>query len=319
MRELDFIDWIRGQGKFDPSLVSVGPGDDAAVVLCGGEQLLVTVDQVLDGVHFRLSEHGPEAAGRKAMARNLSDIAAMAGLPLAAVASAAFPKGFSRADAEGVYRGLRATGDEFDCPLVGGDVGAWDGRLAISVTVVGRPSGIRPVLRSGARVGDAICVTGSLGGAWQSRRHLEFVPRIHEARALALNYDPHAMIDLSDGLAADLRHVCEESRVGADVLAGAVPIHPQVAAACGGSQPEVKAPTGGSRMPAPLRSALGDGEDYELLFTLSSGQAERLVKEQPLPVLVSRVGTIVQGEELTLVYADAYRETMKVHGWEHET
>ena len=141
MRELDFIDWIRKQGSFDPGVIEVGPGDDCAVLKVGGERLLITTDQVLDGVHFSLVDHGPQGAGRKAAARALSDIAAMAGLPVAMVATVAAPKGLSDADAQAIYQGLRSGGDPFDCPLAGGDVAAWagdQGRLQISVTVLGR-------------------------------------------------------------------------------------------------------------------------------------------------------------------------------------
>ncbi|MCD4699761.1 MAG: thiamine-monophosphate kinase, partial [Phycisphaerae bacterium] len=169
MREFEFIEWIRRQGRFDPEVVAVGPGDDCAVLNVGAEKLLMTTDQVLDGVHFSLIKHGAHAAGRKAAARALSDIAAMGGEPVAMVATVATPKGFSRANAEAVYLGLRTCGDEFDCPLVGGDVAVWGespGPLQISVTIMGRGGGIEPVLRSGARAGDVICVTGGLGGAW---------------------------------------------------------------------------------------------------------------------------------------------------------
>ena len=302
MRETPFIDWIRSQSEFDPARVPVGPGDDMAVVRCGGQPVLVTTDQALDGVHFVLAEHGPRAAGRKAMARSLSDVAAMAGVAAAAVATVALPGGFARADAEEIYHGLRAAGDAFDCPLVGGDVGSWDGALAIAVTVFATPGPAGPILRSGAAVGDAICVTGSLGAAWRTERHLTFAPRIPEALALARQYDVHAMIDLSDGLSVDLGHLCRESGCGADVAAAAVPIHPDA-----------------KTMKDPLAAALGDGEDYELLFTLSPQDADRLLQEQPLDVPVSRVGRIVAGGEIALVDSDGRRRPLEPSGWEHRT
>ena len=312
MREFEFIQWMRGQGSFDPALVAVGPGDDCAVLHLGGEELLVTTDQVLDGVHFSLAEHGAAAAGRKAAARALSDIAAMAALPLAMVATVAAPKGFSRADAEAIYRGLRAAGDPVNCPLVGGDVAAWGqqaGRLQISVTILGRSHGIAPVLRSGAKAGQAVCVTGALGGAWAVRtsaasagpRHLTFTPRIAEVRKLAGEFSLGAMIDISDGLAADLGHILSESGVGAEVDAAAVPLHPDA----GGRDD-------------PLSAALADGEDYELLFTLSPDLADRLIASQPLGVGVTRIGAIVEGAALMLV-RDGRREKLDPRGWEHRT
>ena len=297
MREFEFIEWIRSQGAADAAAVPVGPGDDCAVVACGSERVLVTVDQVLDGVHFVLSDHGARAAGRKALARNLSDIAAMAAAPMGAVASVALPRGMQRADAEEIYHGLRDVGDEFGCPVVGGDVGSWDGALAISVTVFGRPGGIEPVLRSGATPGDAICVTGAFGGAWRTERHLTFTPRVREARDLADGYDLHAMIDVSDGLAADLAHLCTASSVGAEILAADVPVHPDAVG---------------------LDAALGDGEDYELLFTLPVEQASRVTADQPLDVPVTRVGTVTAESARTLVHPDGRREELKATGWEHE-
>lgn len=303
MRELEFIEWIRSRSNLDPAAVPVGPGDDCAVVRSGGERLLVTVDQALDGVHFILAEHGAEAAGRKAMARNLSDVAAMAGDPVAAVASVALPKGFDRPQAEAIYLGLRGMGDEFDCPIVGGDVGMWGGALAISVTILARSGGVGPVLRSGATPGEAICVTGSLGGAWRSRRHLEFIPRIRAGRELASRYRLGAMIDISDGLSTDLAHICKASGVGAQIHAEDVPTNSDAAQDSAGR----------------LAAALGDGEDYELLFTLPCDEAEFLGQDQPLDVRVWRIGTVVAGSEMLLVAADGTEEKLTPRGWEHKT
>lgn len=303
MRELDFIDWIRSQSAFDTAKVPVGPGDDMAIVTCGAEEVLVGTDQVLDGVHFLLDQHGPQAAGRKAMARNLSDVAAMAAVPFAAVASVAMPMGMARDQAEDIYHGLRAIGDQFACPLVGGDVGTWDGALAITVTVMARPCGKAPVLRSGAKIGDAICVTGALGGAWRGERHLQFRPRIDEAVALAQEFAPHAMIDISDGLTTDLAHICKASGVGTDLIESSIPIHSD-------------AKTHGDD---PLSAALTDGEDYELLFTLPDEQAAPLVAAGLGATTVTRIGTIVAGDAMTLVAADGHRRPLKSDGWEHAT
>jgi thiamine-monophosphate kinase len=303
MKEASFIEYIRSRSVFDPAIVPVGPGDDMAVVRCGDQDLLIAADQVLDGVHFRLAEHGARAAGRKAMARNLSDVAAMACEPLAAVATVALPRGFSEADAKEMYAGMRELGDAFTCPLVGGDVGTWDGALAISLTILARPGPGGAVLRSGARVADAVCVTGAFGAAWRTQRHLTFTPRVAEARILAGQYGLHSMIDVSDGLSIDLGHVCEASGVGADIQAEAVPVHPDAL-----------------KRPDALAAALGDGEDYELLFTLPQDQAERLLADRPLgEVPVTRIGTIVAGAAHTLVLADGRRQELVARGWQHDT
>ncbi len=296
MRELDLLNWIRQKGRHSIPTEWVGPGDDCAVVTVGDERLVITTDQVLDGVHFKLADAGPAAASRKALARNLSDIAAMAALPLCATATVTLPAGTSEADAQAIYMGLADLGAQFNCPMVGGDVAIWDQPLSISVTVLGTPDGIEPVLRSGAHPGDALCVTGALGGAWQNGRDLTFTPRVVDARTLAEHYDLHAMIDLSDGLAMDLRHVCAASAVGAAVVAADVPIHADAAG---------------------LNAALGDGEDYELLFALPAVQAEALLAAQPLGARVSRIGTIVSGDQLTLIAEDGSPSPLPVGGWEH--
>lgn len=302
MKESSLIAFIRSVSGFDPALVPVGPGDDMAVVRCGDQDLLVATDQVLDGVHFLLADHGPRAAGRKAMARNLSDVAAMAAEPLAAVATVALPRGFAENAAKELYAGLRELGDAFACPLVGGDIGTWDGALAVSLTILARCGPRGAVLRSGARAGDAICVTASLGGGWHGEHHLTFTPRVREALALAERCELHAMIDISDGLAADLGHICEMSGVGADVDAAAVPI----------SQ-------AGRERPDPLAAALGDGEDYELLFTLPAADAESLMTDQSLATPVARIGTIVAGPARTLILPDGRRAELAASGWEHGT
>lgn len=305
MREFEFIEWIRSQTKLDPAVVPVGPGDDTAVVMCGNEKLMVTIDQLLDAVHFKLAECGPQAAGNKAMARSLSDVAAMAALPLGAVVSVAIPKGTQREQAENLYSGMRKVGEKFRCPIVGGDVGVWGSPLAITVTIFARPAGIKPVLRSGAKVGDAICVTGNFGGAWRSQRHLKFIPRIHEARILASRHELHGMIDVSDGLAGDLGHICQASGVGAEIMSAAIPIHPDAKA-------DPSDTTG-------LTAALNDGEDYELLFTLPAAQADELLRDQPLTVRVSKIGMIVADKAMTLIKPDGAKEPLKPKGWEHKT
>ncbi len=297
MNERELIRWIRSQLHADPAVVPVGPGDDCAIVAAGGQRLLVTTDQVLDGVHFILAEHGPAAAGRKAMARNLSDIAAMAAAPLAAVVTAALPRGMGEADCKALYTGMRQIAEQFHCPIVGGDISAWDQPLAVSVTLLGRPwDGIEPVLRGGARAGDVVCVTGPLGRAWRTRHHLDFTPRVAEAKALAAAATLHAMIDISDGLAADLGHICDESHVAAILDAAAIPL----------------------REGADLAAALGDGEDYELLFTLSAADAELLLAVPPTGVSITRIGTIAAGSGVKIRDAAGER-SLEQGGWEHRT
>ncbi|MHC4562851.1 MAG: thiamine-phosphate kinase [Planctomycetota bacterium] len=295
MKEFELVEWICRQGADLPA-EWVGPGDDCAVVTVGDGRVLVTTDQVLDGVHLHVTKTGPKAAGRKALARNLSDIAAMAGEATCAVASVAMPKDFDQSAAEEIYHGLREIGDAFGCPVIGGDVAMWDKPLAVSVTVLGDPAGIEPVLRSGAVAGDALCVTGALGGAWKAGRDLTFTPRIAEARLLAQRFDLRAMIDLSDGLAADLPRLCRASGVGAELMSDCIPVHADA---------------------ADLMAALCDGEDYELLFALPADQADSLLADPPFETAVTKIGAVTAGTDIMLIAPDGQRRPMPAGGWEH--
>src|SRR5262245_59304742 len=221
--EFAFIDWLR---RRTPSTgrVLVGPGDDTAVLdWQHGPSCLLTTDMRLEGSCFRLAEPGPRRVGRKAMAVNLSDIAAMAGIPVAAVVSVGLPRQGGRTLGEELYRGLREVADAFGTAIVGGDTNSWDGPLVISVTILGEATGRGPVTRSGARPGDWLLVTGPLGGSLLGK-HLDFTPRVREAQRLHSEADLHAMIDLSDGLAADVTHICRESDCGAVLRAESIPV-----------------------------------------------------------------------------------------------
>ena len=303
MGEFGFISWLRSQTPTD-ARVPVGPGDDAAVLARPDGQLLVTVDMLMDGTDFRLSEVGPRRAGRKAMAVNLSDVAAMAGVPTAAVVSVALPRSLGRESATELYFGLREVADKFGVPVVGGDTNGWDGALVISVTVLGEATPRGPVLRSGAKPHDWVFVTGPLGGSILGR-HLDFTPRVREALELHAAADLHAMIDVSDGLAADLNHVLEESRCGAVLVAESVPVSAAAA--------ELSRTSGKT----PLQHALGDGEDFELVFTVSPADGERLLKHQPVSGLtLVKIGECV--ESGLWIEEGGRRRPLEPTGWVHD-
>jgi thiamine-monophosphate kinase len=292
--EFDFISWIRSQQR-ENELVKLAAGDDLAILKWpANDLLLVGCDQVLDGVHFDSKVHPPRAIGRKAMNRNLSDCAAMACLPAAALVSVALPRGTSMESAKELYLGIKEAGDKFNCPIVGGETGSWDGKLAVTITILGRSDGIAPVTRAGAKPGHLVHVTGWLGGSLL-RRHMDFEPMVKEARMMAKQGWVTAMIDLSDGLSRDLRHICEASGVGAEIRADAVPIHDDA----------VEMRRDGH---SPLEHALHDGEDYELLFASTRSLA---------PTFGAEIGRITAELGIWLVHPDGRREALEPKGWEH--
>ena len=302
MGEFAYIDWLRRRTPADPRVL-IGPGDDcAAVRFAPDAPVLITTDMLLDGSCFVLAEAGPRRVGRKAMAVNLSDVAAMAGRPVAAVVSVGLPRTGGRALAEELYLGLREVADAFDTALVGGDTNSWDGPLTISVTLFGEATGRGPVRRDGAKVGDWLFVTGPLGGSIRGK-HLDFTPRVREAQRLHELVELHAMIDISDGLAADLHHVLTASGCGAVLRAEAIPVTAE-ARSMGDGQ-------------SPLEHALGDGEDYELVFAVSPADGRRLLDEQPVPgVTLAHVGECV-ADGYWLEEAGA-RRTLEPRGYVHQ-
>jgi thiamine-monophosphate kinase len=237
------------------------------------------------------------------MAVNLSDIAAMAGQPIAAVVSLGLPRDGGRALAEQLFEGMREVADAFDCPIAGGDTNSWDGPLVISITIIGEATERGAVLRRGAKVGDWIFVTGPLGGSILGK-HLDFTPRVREALELHRLADLHAMIDISDGLARDLHHICEESRYGVLLQAEQIPIA------------EAARELAGRDGRSPLDHALSDGEDFELVFTVSPEEGERLAREQPVAgVRLYRVGSILP--DGYWIEEAGNRRPLEVRGYEH--
>jgi thiamine-monophosphate kinase len=297
MGEFDFIHWIRNRTPA-ADRVLVGPGDDCAVLRPGSVPWVVTTDMLMDGTDFVLAEAGPQRVGRKALAVNLSDLAAMAAEPIGAVVAVVLPRG-QPGLAEELYRGIRDRADEFGIPIVGGDTNSWNGPLVISITAFGEAE--RPILRSGAKPGDWLFVTGPLGGSILGH-HLDFTPRLREALALRSAVELHAMIDISDGLSQDLHHVLKESRCGAVLDAGAIPIADDART--------LAAQSGKS----PLEHALGDGEDFELAFAVSADDGAKLLRESPVPVW--KIGEC-EAEGYWIVEGGTRRPLMPT-GWVHE-
>lgn len=326
--EFGLIDRIAASLPPPGERVVVGIGDDAAVVsLCEGRYLLTTCDIQVQGVHFLLDRISPQQLGRKSVAINLSDIASMGGIPRYVTVSLALPKETPVAFVDGLYQGIRQECEASGTAVVGGNMTTAP-CIVVDTFVVGEVEADRLLLRSGARVGDSVLVTGTLGESAaglalvldpeiacpQSHRqrvleaHLTPRPRLREGRAIASSHLATAMIDVSDGLASDIGHICEESGVGVRIWADALPLSEATRAV--------------ARMAGkdPLDWALFGGEDYELLFTAPSDRAGELVKQirEETGTEVTVVGEIVPAEEgMSLVFADGTHAPLDKGGWDH--
>jgi len=297
--------------------VTLGIGDDTAALPTPGEgDLLATTDSLVQDVHFNLAEGSGRRVGEKALAVNLSDIAAMGGTPRWALVSLIAPPETPVAFVRELYLGLVSMARRFGVAIVGGNVSASPATLAVDVTLLGSAPSGQLVTRSGARLGDIIVVTGTLGRA-AAERVLAVQghepggtvsvpePRISVGRSLAAAGLAHAMIDISDGLATDIHHLVEASSAGAVIYAADVPI--DIAARKVGRQTSQN----------PLNFALFGGEDYELLFTMSEAQLPRAIEAAgDIPLAV--IGTIVAPEYgVVLQDSGGVRTPLEAGGWEH--
>jgi thiamine-monophosphate kinase len=289
--------------------VLTGTGDDCAVLDFGlAEKLfLFKTDAIVEGVHFT-KQIAPEKIGRKALARCLSDIAAMAGTPTAALVTIGLPENFEVGFVEKIYSGINSCAEKFSVAIVGGETIKNPGGIFISIAVLGTVPRGKQILRSGAKIGDAIFVTGELGGSL-AEKHLEFEPRLAEARWLAENFSIHALMDLSDGLAGDLRHILRASNVGAELLKSAIPI----------SRAAKSAAKKSSTAKPAFAAALTDGEDFELLFTITSKNAVKLLDawKKKFPHLkLSCIGKIIAGEGI-LIRDKSGSQKFEANGYVH--
>ncbi len=308
-----------------------GIGDDAAVVEAGSGQLVLTADVLVEGVHFDRSFVSARELGAKSIVVNVSDVAAMAASPRYALVSVAIPSGEDPAWVVELESGMRSACDEYALSLVGGDLSS--GPVAVvSVAVVGEVAPDRFVTRSGARAGDRVVVTGSLGasagglalararpgevaGALMSEwgralvaAHVRPVARVGEGKTLA-EHGASAMIDVSDGLALDLSRLCAASGVGARVVLDRIPVAAELAALSD------TLPSAG----LPLDLALGGGEDYELVATMPPVGVEpaRLALDERFGVPLTDIGEIVEGAGLMAVQRDGTERPLEPRGWDH--
>ena len=288
--------------------VEVGPGDDAAVLRWSSarQRLLFASDLLIEGTHFTRRRTAPRWIGWKALARNVSDIAAMGGEPCYAVVSLGLPPSTPLAFVDGLYDGLRRCAKAFDVDLVGGDT-VRAPRVVIDVAIIGRVAPSEVVLRSGARVGDRLFVTGRLGGSLRSGRHATFMPRVAQARWLVTHLPLSAMIDLSDGLASDAWQIARASRATLRLEAARIPM----TRAARTRQSRV------SRGGQALQHALMDGEDFELLFAVPPSAAHR-VPRAIARVPVTAIGRVVaRGAGVELEYPNGTIRTLTPRGFRH--
>jgi thiamine-monophosphate kinase len=294
--------------------VVTGIGDDCAVLrLPANHDVLTTTDFSLENVHFRRAWHPPESVGHRCLARGLSDIASMGGEPVAAFLSLALPAKLPQAWVDVFTRGLLKLAREFGVTLAGGDTAQSPAGILADIVVLGSLPKGKAVLRSGARPGDRIYVTGSLGGSAaaldllfskrklapkQFPKHFFPQPRIPQGQFLRAKNFASSMIDVSDGLSTDLNHICEESGVGAEIWECAIP----------------RAIIGKDREPINLKFALHGGDDYELLFT---ARREKRIPAQISGIPTTCIGEIKPGRKMSIISESGKRSTLKPEGWQH--
>ncbi|MCL2305788.1 MAG: thiamine-phosphate kinase [Planctomycetaceae bacterium] len=293
--------------------VVLGIGDDAALLAASENETVLTVDLLTEGVDFLLEQVDPVLIGRKALAVNLSDLAAMAAVPTAILIAVTLSK-TDRKTAVGalsplelgerLFDGIRTLAGQYDVAIIGGDTNTWDGGLVLSITAIGRTTEHGVTRRNGAKPGDRIFVTGPLGGSILQHQ-FTFEPRIREALFLNSHYDIHAAMDISDGLSLDLSRLVCESGCGAILWEVTIPVADDA-----------------RRMNdalTPLEHALYDGEDFELLFTVPPQTAETLLREQPLDNPLYEIGEITAAKNvpIRILTQDGVLREQKPKGFVH--
>jgi thiamine-monophosphate kinase len=312
LSERTLIAGVRRLTRRGPGVVA-GIGDDCAVLrIPAGHEMLVTTDFSLEGVHFRREWHPPESVGHRCLARGLSDIAAMGGDPVSAFLSLALPPKLPQRWVDRFFEGFLKLAAEFNIALAGGDTSQSPAGILADIVVVGSVPKGEAILRSGARPGDRIYVSGALGGsaaildllrrkrlqAGSFPAHFFPVPQVRLGQVLRRRGVASSMIDISDGFSTDLSHVCEESGTGAEIWETAVP----------------RSKVAGLARPVDLDFALHGGEDYELLFTVPQGRSAPAARAG---IAITEVGVITKGKDIFLVHANQRRSRLRPLGWEH--
>ena len=319
--EFGLIDLIKGRTLSKDKSVLVNIGDDAAVIKPSkGKLLIFTTDTLMEKIHFDLRYFTFEQVGWKAMVANLSDIAAMGGLPKFALVTIGLPKSVSVENVISIYDGMTAIAKRYKCKVVGGDTFFSPKGILVSIALLGEVEKSFLVKRSGAKKDDVICVTGDLGEGQAGlellrksprkkssfvRKHLNPLPRIDEARTLVKNLKINSMIDISDGLSSELFHLTQESNLGAKIYEERIPISSKCKKA------------GDLLKKSPLLWALSSGEEYELLFTINKRELHKLEKVKKR-IKVSLIGEMVKRKEgVVLQEKSGKKRELKKTGFEH--
>jgi len=283
--------------RVDKSVIK-GSGDDAAVIAwTKNKHLLFTCDMLIEDIHFESKKATPFQVGHKALARNVSDIAAMGGFPRYAVVSMGIDPDLPVSTADGILEGMLELTDRYKINIVGGDV-ARSEKIVIDVSLIGEVEKENLVLRSGAETGDLIFMTGAVGGS-QKGRHLDFTPRLDEARELVNNFKINSMIDISDGLVIDLWRILSASQAGGRIHEASVPL---------------------SKNAGLFKKAVSEGEDFELLFTMSAKESKRFseTKRMKLKTPVTLIGEVTDKREgYKLIRKNGREENLEPRGYLH--
>ena len=304
--EKQILRWLREYLPATPATL-IGPGDDAALLdWSDSHQCLVATDTIVEGLDF-LTETCPfPDVGRKALAINLSDLAAMGAVAISATVSLVLPAPDAFQTCREIIQGMQALANDFNISISGGDISIWDGPLVATVTVVGKPGPGGVLTRDGAQDGDQLLVTGNLGGSILHHHHA-FTPRLNEIINLASRFPINAAIDISDGLGLDLSRLAASSQLAARIDLTSIPI------SAAARELSDRQATGESA----LEHALRDGEDFELLLAVSPDVAKQILRDPQICCGITRIGEFFPGEGLFTQLDDGSLRTLEPRGYVH--
>jgi thiamine-monophosphate kinase len=301
MNEIIFLQSLGNlltKNGMDASVLS----DDCAHIETPSRDIIATTDMVIDRTHFDLSHDPLDLVARKSVCVNLSDLAAAGAKPMGLLVALAIPRSWSQRQSQDLMTGIVETASLFDCAILGGDTNSTKGPLTISITALGFKHWRGTPKRGHASHGDLVFVTGELGGSFESQRHLRFTPRLRESTWLMDHINIHAMMDLSDGLASDAKKIAIASKISIILDKSATPIHRDL----------------DFRSTHRLEHAMCDGEDFELLFTVSEDEAIRLEAAWPFQTKLTQIGRCERGNSTVfLVDESNHKAELTWTGYEH--